>query len=308
MKLTKLTLTLVALATIAVAAMPVGAQIDSYKSKALPVETLLGLLDSNSYCSVSYTRVPLKLPPPEAQNQHLNLGAFDLYGQDLLSVVEMPPQMYEQFTGRLVNDCVSATGTVDGKSCLTTIAMFAKPLPKLSRFVSSDKDELSISFVKPDKQVLTWRRGPNDCYLTVLGERLLVISSDLRAVNTAASNYKSNQINHIDLLEQYKSILNAAAPHAQVDGSKDDSPPLVLQMDQNKTLTLRMPKTSLQSPTKQNWDKALHAFEQDTDVKLSESAPFVLTVPGNSVQQVKVQKCLMVECSPAIVHHFKVTR
>lgn len=308
MKLTKLTLSLIALSTIAIAAMPVSAQIDSYKNKTLPVETLLGLLDSKAYYSVSYTRMPLKLPPPEAQNQHIDLGAFDLYGQDLLSVVEMPPQIYEQFTGRLVNDCVSATGTVDGKSCLTTIAMFAKPLPKLSRFVTSDKDDLSVAFVKPDKQVLTWHKGSNDWYLTVLGERLLIISSDLKAVTDAAGNYKNNQINQIELLKDYKSLLTALAPHAQVDGSKDNCPPLVLQMDQNKTLTLRMPQTSLSNPTKQDWDKALHAFEQDTDVKLSESAPFVLTVPGDSAQQIKLQKCLMVECSPAIVHHFKVSR
>ncbi|MBK9620008.1 MAG: hypothetical protein IPO31_12600 [Candidatus Obscuribacter sp.] len=43
MKLTKLTLSLIALSTIAIAAMPVSAQIDSYKNKTLPVETLLGL-------------------------------------------------------------------------------------------------------------------------------------------------------------------------------------------------------------------------------------------------------------------------
>lgn len=307
MKINKRILSLVALTAIAIATMPDVAQ-SANPGKSQPVENLLGLLDSSAYNMVSYTRVPLKLPPPEAQNKNLDLGTFDLYGLDLLSIVEMPPSMYQQFTGRLVSDCISATGTINDKCCHTAIAMFDRPLPELTKLIASAAEDINLSRVTSDKAVLTWHRGSSDWYLTILGKRLLVVSTDLKVITDATNNYNNNKINQIDLLNQYKDLLTASAPHAQVDGSKENCPPLVLQMDNKRILTLSMPNSAKVKPTRQDWDKVLHAFEQDTDVKLSESAPFTITIAGDSSAQLKVQKCLMVECSPAIVHHFKVSR
>jgi hypothetical protein len=282
----------------------------SMKRESLSPDSLLSLLDGDAYLSLALTRKTMTLPAAEAQNQ----GNKREIPQDLMALLAAPPAFYNNFANRQVENSVSATGLIEGKSTHTCLAHFTSPLPRLAKLLDASKKEnqdceikLEKSPVFPGLTFLSWNDTRYDTwYATTFGEHTLLLTTSKKVLVDCARAYKTPSKCYPKLLERYKEKLQADAPHIQINAiGNEDAPPVLMQIQKvDDSLKIEMLTTSPSAENEKHLQRLRRGLEESAGQAMTPISPFTFNQPGGTAALREKQKKMMAELSPYMAHHF----
>ena len=291
-------------------------------AKVTSTPPLLTLIDPKSYLSLSYTDLTMHMPNPEFQNTAENLGSLGLFGQDVMALLCAPPDLYRLFKNKETDNCLTATGLIDGKSCHTCIVSFEQKISDVQTLLKeakggNDYSEIKLIKGKPGnfKYYLKWPgAGPGntsgDWYMAVFGGKNIIISSSETAL---AQTFKCfTQKNKVlpQIYTQHVNKLAKGATHFQIDEiTPDGEPPVIIEMKtpDGDMIIEMMGDTSgsTNSDVKQHFEKMRKGLESEIEGKLADGPlPHTLKLSGGKLSETKKQGAIMSELSPYFAHHF----
>lgn len=280
---------------------------------------LLTLIDPKSYLSLSYTDLTMRMPNPEFQNTAESLGSLGLFGQDVMALLCAPPELYQLFKNKLTDNCLSATGLIDGKSCHTCIVSFESKIDDVQTLLKEAKKENEYSEIKlvegkpgTFKNYLKWSgAGPGNSsgtwYMAVFAGKNIIISSNETALAQTFKCYTQKNKALPEIYTQHVNKLAKNSTHFQIDEiTPDGEPPVIIEMKTaDGDMIIEMVNDSTRGDINKHFEKMRQGLESEIEDKLAEGpAPHTLKQSGGKLSETKKQGAIMSELSPYFAHHF----
>lgn len=291
-------------------------------AKAPDTPPLLTLIDPKSYLSLSYTDLTMRMPNPEFQNTAESLGSLGLFGQDVMALLCAPPELYQLFKNKETDNCLTATGLIDGKSCHTCIVSFEQNIDDVQTLLKAAKKENTYSEIKlvqgkagNFKNYLKWSgAGPGNTsglwYMAVFAGKNIIISSSETALAQTFKCFTKKNKALPEIYTQHVNKLAKGSTHFQIDEiTPDGEPPVIIEMktpDGDMIIEMVGDKAhSTSGDITKHFDKMRKGLESEIEDKLADGpAPHTLKQSGGKLSETKKQGAIMSELSPYFAHHF----